>query len=128
MSTRHEVIEKNVLLLAVLTLITVSIGGMVQIIPLFTLVDLLRAAGCRAHVTILGSLEDQVSFIRYLRQPDHPHYARLFALVDSVIVYEADEPLVELSNAQGRIVGTDGGRRGRVTGTFFHAIAQKDTG
>ena len=37
MKFRHEIIEKNVLLLAVLTLITVSIGGLVQIIPLFTI-------------------------------------------------------------------------------------------
>jgi anaerobic magnesium-protoporphyrin IX monomethyl ester cyclase len=73
-----------------------------QIIPLFTLVDLLRQAGSRAHVTVLGSLEDQVSFIRYLRAPAHPDYAQLFALVDSVIVYEADEPLVELVEAVQR--------------------------
>ena len=31
----HAVIEKNVVLLAVLTMITISIGGLVQIIPLF---------------------------------------------------------------------------------------------
>jgi hypothetical protein len=73
-----------------------------QIIPLFTLVDLLRQAGCRAHVTILGSLEDQVSFIRYLRAPTHPDYAALFAQVDSVIVYEADDPLVDLVEAVQR--------------------------
>ena len=35
MTFRHAVIEKNVILLLVLTLITVSIGGLVQIIPLF---------------------------------------------------------------------------------------------
>jgi cytochrome c oxidase cbb3-type subunit II len=34
---RHETIEKNVILMLVLTLITVSIGGLVQIIPLFTI-------------------------------------------------------------------------------------------
>ena len=33
----HEKIEKNVILMVVLTLITVSIGGLVQIIPLFTI-------------------------------------------------------------------------------------------
>ena len=36
MFIRHETIEKNVILMLVLTLITVSIGGLVQIIPLFT--------------------------------------------------------------------------------------------
>ncbi len=33
----HARIEKNIILLAVLTLITVSIGGLVEIIPLFTI-------------------------------------------------------------------------------------------
>jgi len=37
-----------------------------------------------------------------------------------------DEPLAELADAQGRSVGTAGGRRGHVTGTFFHAIAHKE--
>jgi cytochrome c oxidase cbb3-type subunit 2 len=35
--TFHHKIEKNVILLLVLTLLTVSIGGMVQILPLFTI-------------------------------------------------------------------------------------------
>jgi cobyrinic acid a,c-diamide synthase len=46
------------------------------------------------------------------------HYATLTA--------GGDEPLVELADAQGRSVGTAGGRRGHVTGTFFHAIARKE--
>ncbi len=37
MKFRHDFIEKNVTLLAILTLITVSIGGLVQIVPLFTI-------------------------------------------------------------------------------------------
>jgi len=49
------------------------------------------------------------------------HYATLSAA-------GTDEPLAELTDAQGRVVGTDGGRRGRVTGTFFHAIARKEIG
>ncbi len=47
------------------------------------------------------------------------HYATLMAA-------GSDEPLVELADAQGRSVGTAGGRRGLVTGTFFHAIARKE--
>jgi cobyrinic acid a,c-diamide synthase len=47
------------------------------------------------------------------------HYATLMTAGD-------DEPLVELADAQGRAIGTDGGRRGRVTGTFFHAIARRE--
>jgi len=34
---RHERIEKNVILMLVLTLLTVSIGGLVEIVPLFTI-------------------------------------------------------------------------------------------
>jgi len=37
-----------------------------------------------------------------------------------------DEPLVVLADAEGRPLGTDGGRRGRVSGTFFHAIAAEN--
>lgn len=34
-----------------------------------------------------------------------------------------DDPVVRLADGQGRPLGTAGGRRGLVTGTFFHAIA-----
>jgi len=44
------------------------------------------------------------------------HYASLVTTGD-------DEPLAEISDAEGRALGSTGGRRGRVTGTFFHAIA-----
>ncbi|MDB5504949.1 MAG: cobyrinic acid a,c-diamide synthase [Tardiphaga sp.] len=44
------------------------------------------------------------------------HYA-------SLISQGTDDPLVDLSNAQGEPVGERGGRRGHVTGSFFHAIA-----
>jgi len=47
---RHQVIEKNVMLLAVLTLITVSIGGLVQIVPLFTIETTIeRVQGVRPY-------------------------------------------------------------------------------
>jgi cobyrinic acid a,c-diamide synthase len=45
------------------------------------------------------------------------HYA-------SLISPGSDQPLVELRDAQGDPASGQGGRRGRVTGTFFHAIAQ----
>jgi cobyrinic acid a,c-diamide synthase len=45
------------------------------------------------------------------------HYARL-------IDPGSDAPLVELADAQGAPLGKAGGRRGHVTGTFFHAIAR----
>ena len=37
-----------------------------------------------------------------------------------------DEPLADLADGQGRPLGTSGGRRGHVTGAFFHAIAPAD--
>ena len=50
MFIRHETIEKNVILMVVLTLITVSIGGMVQIIPLFTIESTIeRVDGVRPY-------------------------------------------------------------------------------
>jgi cobyrinic acid a,c-diamide synthase len=44
------------------------------------------------------------------------HYATLLS-------GESDDPLAELSDGEGRSLGPTGGRRGNVTGTFFHAIA-----
>ncbi|MGB6538862.1 MAG: cobyrinate a,c-diamide synthase [Xanthobacteraceae bacterium] len=37
-----------------------------------------------------------------------------------------DEPFVEMADAEGQSLGKAGGRRGRVSGTFFHAIAKDD--
>lgn len=45
------------------------------------------------------------------------HYATL-------ISRGADEKFLDLADAQGQALADAGGRRGRVTGTFFHAIAQ----
>jgi cobyrinic acid a,c-diamide synthase len=47
------------------------------------------------------------------------HYASLISAGD-------DEPFAELSDSEGRALGKGGGRRGRVSGTFFHAIAAVD--
>ena len=44
------------------------------------------------------------------------HYATLASAGD-------DESFAELCDGEGRALGKSGGRRGRVTGTFFHAIA-----
>jgi cobyrinic acid a,c-diamide synthase len=45
------------------------------------------------------------------------HYA-------SLISSGGDESFAELSDGEGRALGKAGGRRGRVSGTFFHAIAR----
>ena len=47
------------------------------------------------------------------------HYAQ-------VIEPGADEPLAEIADGQGNALGASGGRRGHVSGTFFHAIARAD--
>jgi len=53
MKFSHAVIEKNVLLMAVLTLITVSIGGLVQIVPLFTVETTIeRVEGMRPYTPL----------------------------------------------------------------------------
>ena len=38
----------------------------------------------------------------------------------------SDQPFAEIADSEGRAWKTTGGRRGRVTGTFFHAIAAAD--
>jgi len=38
----------------------------------------------------------------------------------------SDEPFAELTDSEGRGAVMAGGRRGRVTGAFFHAIAAAD--
>jgi cobyrinic acid a,c-diamide synthase len=45
------------------------------------------------------------------------HYA-------SVVSAGSDESLVELADGLGKPLGPAGGRRGHVTGSFFHAIAR----
>jgi len=44
------------------------------------------------------------------------HYATLTSA-------SGDDSFAQLSDSEGRTLGKTGGRRGRVTGTFFHAIA-----
>ena len=53
MFIRHETIEKNVILMVILTLITVSIGGIVQIIPLFSIESTIeRVDGVRPYTPL----------------------------------------------------------------------------
>jgi cytochrome c oxidase cbb3-type subunit II len=53
MFIRHATIEKNVILMVVLTLITVSIGGLVQIVPLFTIESTIeRVDGVRPYTPL----------------------------------------------------------------------------
>ena len=59
--------------------------------------------------TVLGRHDSQLRGHEF-------HYASLTSAGD-------DEPFAELADAEGCALGHAGGRRGRVTGTFFHAIA-----
>lgn len=53
MKFSHEKIETNVILMVVLTLITVSIGGLVQIVPLFTIESTIeRVDGVRPYTPL----------------------------------------------------------------------------
>lgn len=53
MKFSHAIIEKNVILMAVLSLITVSIGGLVQIVPLFTVETTIeRVDGVRPYTPL----------------------------------------------------------------------------
>jgi cytochrome c oxidase cbb3-type subunit II len=53
MKLSHEKIETNVILMVVLTLITVSIGGLVQIVPLFTIESTIeRVDGVRPYTPL----------------------------------------------------------------------------
>jgi cobyrinic acid a,c-diamide synthase len=47
------------------------------------------------------------------------HYASLLSAAD-------DPAVADLTDGEGRPLGPSGGRRGRVTGTFFHVIAQAE--
>ena len=59
------------------------------------------------------------------------HAERLMAMIDDALTEAGlsltdigrDESLVDLINADGMSLPERGGRRGHVTGTFFHAIA-----
>jgi cobyrinic acid a,c-diamide synthase len=49
------------------------------------------------------------------------HYATLMSA-------GGDDPFATIADADGKPLGTQGGRRGNVTGTFFHAIAMANEG
>jgi cobyrinic acid a,c-diamide synthase len=64
---------------------------------------------CLIHDCSLGSVGTTVRGHEF-------HYA-------SLVEGGSDEPFSELFDAEGKSLGRSGGRRGFVTGTFFHAIA-----
>lgn len=89
-----------------------------------------RMAGLLGHATSfaspklhLGYREARLLDASPLGQPGtrfRGHEFHYAALVDE----GGDQPLCELADGEGRRIGASGGRRGSVTGTFFHAIAK----
>jgi cytochrome c oxidase cbb3-type subunit 2 len=81
---RHATIEKNVIILAVLTLVTISIGGLVQIVPLFTIESTIeRVQGVRPYSPL-----EQMGRNIYIREGCYLcHSQQIRALRDEVERY-----------------------------------------
>jgi cobyrinic acid a,c-diamide synthase len=89
-----------------------------------------RMAGLLSHATSFAKRKLHLGYREARLLSDNPlgkagalmrghefHYAALVAP-------GTDEPLLELADGAGKTLGMAGGRRGHVTGTFFHAIAR----
>ena len=79
MFIRHETIEKNAILLLVLTLITVAIGGIVEIVPLFTIettVEHVKGVRPYSPLELRGPRHLRPRGLLSLPQPDDPRAAR----------------------------------------------------
>jgi len=90
-----------------------------------------RMAGLLSHATSFAKRRLHLGYRRARLLSDNPigaggtsvrghefHHA-------SIVDKGRDEPFVEATDAQGRAVAETGSRRGRVSGTFFHAIARE---
>lgn len=88
-------------------------------------------AGLLGHATSFAKRRLHLGYRQARLLADHPlgavgdvirghefHHASIIAKGD-------DEPFVDVTDAQGRAVAETGSRRGRVSGTFFHAIARE---
>lgn len=91
-----------------------------------------RMAGLLGHVTSFARRRMNLGYREARLLADAPigpagavvrghefHYSRL-------VEPGGDAPLIELFDGQGQRLGPAGARRGRVSGTFFHAIARAD--
>jgi cobyrinic acid a,c-diamide synthase len=88
-------------------------------------------AGLLSHATSFAKRKLHLGYRQARLLIDHP----LGAAGDIVRGHEfhhatitdkgRDDPFVEVTDAQGRPVAETGSRRGRVSGTFFHAIARE---
>jgi len=86
-------------------------------------------AGLLGHATSFATRQLHLGYRQALLLADSPigsigHKLRGHEFHYSTLLKTGpDEPLVRLSDGQGRPLGDAGSRRGLVTGTFFHAIA-----
>ena len=86
-------------------------------------------AGLLGHATSFANRQLHLGYRQALLLADSPigsigHKLRGHEFHYSTLLKTGpDEPLVRLSDGQGRPLGDAGSRRGLVTGTFFHAIA-----
>ena len=90
-----------------------------------------RMLGLLSHTTSFAKRRMNLGYRRATLLADGPLGAAGAALRGHEFHYArvtdpgADEPFARLEDGQGREIGPAGGRRGRVTGTFFHAIARE---
>lgn len=90
-----------------------------------------RMLGLLSHATSFAKRKMNLGYRRAAMLSDGPlgpagtavrghefHYAR-------VMEPGSDVPLAQLADGQGREIGPSGGRRGQVSGAFFHAIARE---
>jgi cobyrinic acid a,c-diamide synthase len=88
-----------------------------------------RMAGLLSHATSFAKRKLHLGYRQARLLADGPLGARGAQLRGHEFHYAAltkagnDAPLVELIDGEGKPLGPDGGRRGQVTGTFFHAVA-----
>lgn len=112
----HGLIERNVLLLATLTLITVSIGGLAQIVPLFTVESTIeRVQGIRPYTPLElmgrniyvreGCYACHSQMIRPLRD-EHERYGHFSLAAESMF----DRPFQWGSKRTGPDLARVGGR------------------
>ena len=79
MFIRHEFFEKNAIFLLIGTLLTVAIGGIVEIVPLFTIETTVEHV--RGHASLLAAGTARPRHLRAggllsVSQPADPHAAR----------------------------------------------------
>jgi cobyrinic acid a,c-diamide synthase len=88
-------------------------------------------AGLLSHATSFAKRKLHLGYRQARLVADHPLGAsgdvvRGHEFHHATIVDKGrDDPFVEVTDAQGRAVTETGSRRGRVSGTFFHAIARE---